>query len=224
MWFVGLVTVAVGVARLSIWKVKRGSRRFTLALLLTGAGFLLPSMTVDIDSTSFGLRLTYTVIAAGACELYGWILISGLTATDGGHEVGFGVAVWAWRALVVAMAAGMLFPSLQPFGAMAVVLMALTVGALGVATLARIFRRAEATTKVTAAVVVGGCGLVEIAFVAVAVHGLRGNPDWLSENAGLVTYFVTIPVTVALTVAGVLGLWSAAREWRAGRQDPEELR
>lgn len=220
MWFVGVCALAVAVARISIWKFREGSRRFTLALLLTGIGFLLPPTALDEDSTNLALRLAYTAVAAGACELYGWILISGLAETGTGHhKPWFGPAVWCWRALVVAMAVGMVATSLQPLGAVAVVLVAVTIGTLGVTTLVRIFRRAQLSQRLAAAALVGGCGLVELGFVATAVWGMRTDPDWLAANADLVSRFVTVPVAVAVTIAGGLGLWSAWRDRRAGRRE-----
>ncbi|MEV6219819.1 hypothetical protein [Nocardia sp. NPDC051833] len=210
---VGVFALTVGVARLSIWRFRKSSRRFTLALLLTGIGLLLPPTALDPDTSNFGVRLLYTALAALACELYGWVLISALALQpDETYKPWFGPVVWCWRAIVAAMAAGMLFPGLAPFGSIVVVLMAITVGALGVTTLVQVFRRAQVSVQMAAAVLVGGCGLVQLGFVTVALWGMRQDPDWLASNGELVSTFVTAPVAVTVTIAGVLGLWSA---WRA---------
>lgn len=205
--------MAVGVARLSIWRFRKSSRRFTLALLLTGIGFLLPPTALDPDTSNFGMRLLYSAVAALACELYGWVLISALAVQDDDtHKPWFDPVVWCWRALVAAMAAGMLFPGLAPLGSIAVVLVGITISVLGVTTLVQVFCRAKATVQMAAAVLVGACGLVQLGFVTVALWGMRHDPDWLASHGDLVSKFVTIPVTVTVTIAGVLGLWSA---WRA---------
>lgn len=216
---VGFFALAVGIARLSIWRFRKSSRRFTLALLLTGIGFLLPPTALDPDTSNFGVRLLYTAVASLACELYGWVLISALALqSDDTHKPWFDPVVWCWRGLVTAMAAGMLLPGLAPFGSIAVVLMAVTIGALGVTTLVQVLRRAKASVRMAAAVLVGGCGLVQLGFVTVALWGMRQDPDWLASHGDLVSKFVTIPVTVTVTIAGVLGLWSAWNDRRAGRR------
>ncbi|MFC4373253.1 hypothetical protein ACFO5K_03985 [Nocardia halotolerans] len=189
-------------------------------MLLTGVGFLIPPTALGEDTPVLGWRLLSTVVAALACELYGWILIHGIAGTDTDDDVAswFGPAVWSWRVLAAAMAVGMLFPSLARFGAVVVTLVAVVLGGLGVATLVKVFRGSRRSIQVAAAVLVGGCGLAELGFVGFAVWGIHNDPDWLAVNSELVTQFVTVPVAVTIAIAGILGLWLAWRDKLAGRE------
>ncbi|MFD6400695.1 hypothetical protein [Nocardia sp. NPDC060249] len=208
---------------MSIWKFRKSSRRFTLALLLTGIGFLLPPTTLEEGTTNFGLRLLTTSFAAAACALWGWVLISATAALpDGSHKPWFGPALWWWRGLVAAMAVGMLFPGLGAFGPIVLTLVAVVFGTLGLMTLIRLLRDARLSVMLTTAILVVGCGLIQIGFASVAISQIPSNPHWMADNADLVTLWVTAPVGVAVGLAGLIGLYAAGKDWRGERRAPAE--
>ncbi|WP_157224929.1 hypothetical protein [Nocardia thailandica] len=223
--------VAVGVARLSIWRASPRSHRFTLALLLTGIGFLLPAIGFDFgqngDGESFWAKLVYTLVAVMACELYGWVLLDGAAAeiTEGdydGHKRWFRPAVWAWRSLIAMTAVALMIPNAPLLGTLALAVVITVVAGLGVAALVRVLRGARASTKFAAAALPGAVGVILLGFVVVAVWGSRSDPDWLAHHEALVQTIVTAPAAIALAIAGLLGLWVALRDRIAARREASQ--